>query len=60
MKIKFLDDAPSYLVSYNEDWVYYLKGDSLYANSLEYGEILLMKYFEWNFNYSNVLFLNYK
>ena len=56
-KIKLLEEAPSYVISYNEDWVYYLKNDSLYAYYLEYGEILLMKYFEWNFNYTNVVFL---
>lgn len=60
LKIKLLEEPPSHLITYNEDWIYYLKDDSLYAYSLEYGEILLMKYFEWNFNYSNVIFLYHK
>mgnify|MGYP005804699941 FL=1 len=57
-RIKLLEEIPKYIISYNEDWVYYLKEDTLYAYSLEYGEIPLMEYFEWNFNYSNVIFLN--
>ena len=50
-------EAPTSIVSYTKDWVYYLRGDSLYAFSLDYGEIFLMKYFEWNFNSKNVIFI---
>ncbi len=56
-RIRLSTEAPTSIVSYDEDWVFYLKNDSLYAYSLYYGEIFLMKYFEWNFNASNVVFI---
>ena len=55
--IQLLYNSPKSIVSYDMDWVYYLVDDSLYAYSLDYGEIFLMKYFEWNFNYTNVVFI---
>ncbi len=50
-------EEPTSIVSYNKEWIYYLRDDSLYAYSLDYGEILLMQYFEWNFNSKNVIFV---
>lgn len=37
--------------------VYYLVGDSLYYYTEETGEVELMTYFEWNFNYQNMIFI---
>lgn len=37
--------------------VYYLVGEDLYMYSKETGEVLLMSYFEWNFNYQNMIYI---
>ncbi len=41
----------------NED-IFYLKEDSLYHFNPTKGEKLLLKYFEWNFNYENMIYIN--
>lgn len=45
------------IVAVIENKVYYLVADSLYSYSEENGEVLLMSYFEWNFNYKNMIFI---
>lgn len=40
-----------------KDKVYYLSGDSLYYYTEQTGEIEVMSYFEWNFNYKNMIFI---
>ncbi len=40
-----------------EDKVYYLAGDTLYAYSEQQGEVPVLSYFEWNFNYHNMIFI---
>lgn len=37
--------------------VYYLVEDKLYMYNKIYGEVLLMSYFEWNFNYKNMIYI---
>lgn len=41
------------------DEVFYIVDDSFYAYSNYYGETLLMKSFEWNFNYKNMIFVSH-
>ncbi len=45
------------IVSIDKDTVYYLVDDKLYAYNPYQGEILIMSYFEWNFNYKNMIFI---
>lgn len=56
-KEKILMESPKVIVGQKDDTVYYLKDDKLYMNNPFYGEVLLMSYFEWNFNYQNVIFI---
>lgn len=45
-------------IIYIEDkTVYYLVEDKLYMYNKEYGEVLLLDYFEWNFNYKNMIYI---
>ena len=46
------------IVKIENDSIYYLADDSLYYYSEKTGEILMMCYFEWNFNYKNMIFIN--
>lgn len=46
------------IVSVIDNTVYYLVGDALYMYKEELGEVKLMNYFEWNFNYENMIFIN--
>lgn len=46
-----------YIVASNEKEVYYLVDDSLYLFSMDYGEVKLMSYFEWEFNFENKIFV---
>lgn len=41
----------------NKD-IYYLKDDELYHYNPIEGEELLLSYFEWNFNYNNIIYIN--
>ncbi len=45
------------IVKENNDEVYYVSGDKLYVNSVKYGEIELLEYFELNFNYDNIFYI---
>ena len=42
----------------NED-IFYLKDDKLYHFNPTKGEELLLSYFEWNFNYNNMIYLEF-
>ena len=55
--MKILDDEITEVVGIKQDTVYYLKGDTLYSYSEYLGERILLRYFEWNFNHSNVIFV---
>jgi len=41
----------------NKD-IFYLKEDDLYHFNPEVGEELLLTFFEWNFNYENIIYVN--
>ncbi len=56
-KILVTDKNVKDIVSIDNDTVYYLVNDSLYCYNDNLGEILLMSYFEWNFNYKNMIFI---
>ena len=58
-KIKTLvADEITSIVRIVDNNIYYLKGDSLYHYSPSSGETLLLKYFEWNFNSNNMIYVN--
>lgn len=57
-RIKISQNTPKTIVYYDDEWVYYLVDDILYASSFTYGETKILQYFEWNFNYQNVIFIN--
>ena len=45
-------------IVYNDnDTVYYLVDDKLYMYNNYHGEVLLIEYFEWNFNYNNMIYV---
>jgi len=50
-------NSPNKIVASKGDFVFYLVDDTLYAYSPLYGEVMLMSYFEWNFNNNNVIFV---
>lgn len=45
------------IIEIDEDTVYYLVDDQLYAFHPVQGEVLIMSYFEWNFNYKNMIYI---
>lgn len=45
------------IVYIQNDTVYYLVGDKLYMYNNYYGEVMLIEYFEWNFNYNNMIYI---
>ena len=47
----------SALVKVNGLDVYYISGDTLYKYNPYNGEVALLKYSEWNFNYQNMVFI---
>lgn len=45
------------IVSTNEDTVYYLVDEKLYYYNDSDGEVLVLRNFEWNFNYKNMIYI---
>ncbi len=45
------------IIDIHKDTVYYLVDDKLYTFNPLDGEILIMTYFEWNFNYKNMIYI---
>ncbi len=45
------------IVYSNNNYVYYLVGDTMYYYDVFIGEVKVMKYFEWNFNNENMIFI---
>lgn len=45
------------IIYQSNDYVYYLVGDTLYYHSINDGEVIIMKNFEWNFNNNNIIFI---
>lgn len=57
IKHKIAEDVTSIIKIANQD-IFYLKKDSLYHFNETTGEELLLKCFEWNFNYENIIYIN--
>lgn len=45
------------IIEIDQDTVYYLVKDQLYSFNPYEGEVLIMSYFEWNFNYENMIYI---
>jgi hypothetical protein len=45
------------IILIDKDTVYYLIDDKLYYYNHNDGEVLIMEYFEWNFNYKNMIYI---
>jgi len=56
-KIIVSDKVIKDIVYVENETIYYLVEDKLYMYNKEYGEVLLMDYFEWNFNYKNMIYI---
>lgn len=56
-KKKISNQKVKEIVKIDKNSVYYIVDESLYYYSESTGEILLMRYFEWNFNYKNMIFI---
>lgn len=54
----FITNDVKRVVRIKDKDIYYLKNDSLYHFNPDKGETLLLTYFEWNFNYENMIFIN--
>lgn len=57
-KIKISNNKIDTIIDTYKDNVYYLIGDTLYKYNQKYGEIKLITYSEWEFNYKNLIFIN--
>lgn len=57
-RIKVSNNEVKEIVYVNNDNVYYLVEDTLYKYNILEGEIKLVTYREWNFNYKNLIFIN--
>lgn len=57
MDMRIKNSEVKEVVSSKNGVVYYLVDDTLYSYSEEDGERKMIKYFEWNFNFSNVIFV---
>jgi len=55
--IKIRMVSPSHVASYHDGYVYYFEQDKLYGYHDDLGEVLMMQYFEWNFNLDHVVFI---
>ena len=58
MKIKLSNKKVNKIIKNDNNTVYYLVEDSLYMYNNIYGEVLLLKNFEWNFNNTNMIFIS--
>ena len=54
-KVKISDKVVKYIVKENNDEVYFISEDSLYVNTIKYGDVKILDYFELNFNYKNII-----
>ena len=55
---KIKENAPTSIVTQKNNDIFYLINDNLYYFSESNGEMLIMNYFEWNFNSQNVIFIS--
>ena len=56
-KTKVSNQKVKEIVYQNTDEVYYIVDDKLYYYNVFEGEVLVMSYFEWNFNYKNMIYV---
>lgn len=56
-EILLKEQSPTKIITTLEKGVFYLQDDILYTYQEEYGEVQIMKFFEWNFNSTNVIFI---
>lgn len=57
-KIRVSDQKVKWIAASDNETVYYLVGDVLYMYHPIMGEQKLMQYFEWNFNYNHMIFID--
>lgn len=57
-KIKVSNNIVDKIVDINKDNVYYISKNKLYKYNLEYGELLIAEFSEWEFNNNNMVFIN--
>lgn len=57
IKKKITSNVSTIVKTNNQD-IFYIKNDALYHFNETTGEDLLLEYFEWNFNFENVIFIN--
>lgn len=53
-----IDNDVTSIIRIKDDVIFYLKTDTLYAFEPLKGNIKLLNYFEWNFNYENMIYVN--
>ncbi len=56
--IKISNKKVDYIVASSKENIYYLVEDTLYRYNPQYGEVKLISYSEWKFNYRNLIFIN--
>ena len=57
LKIRLSNKAVNKIVGRDQDGIYYLAGDALYYFSFPKGEVKLLSYSEWNFNFNNMVYV---
>ncbi len=57
-RIRVSNNKIKQIVYYNKDDVYYLVNNTLYKYNINQGEVKLVEYSEWEFNYKNLIFIN--
>ncbi|MCH5166780.1 MAG: hypothetical protein J1F35_02700 [Erysipelotrichales bacterium] len=57
INVLFDEGDISTILDYEVNDIFYLKKDELYKYNINEGRTLLLSYFEWNFSYSNKIFI---
>lgn len=57
IKIRISNLEIDKIVKNDQESIYYLSNENLYMYNNQYGEVLLMSNFEWNFNNTNMIYL---
>ena len=58
VKVRLSDKDITKIIKNDNDTIYYLVNDELYMYNNTVGEVLLLSYFEWNFNTINQIFIS--
>lgn len=53
-----IDEDVTSIIRIKDNQIFYLKTDTLYVFDPLKGSIKLLNYFEWNFNYNNMIYVN--